>query len=88
MVLSIDIASGLVRPSWSFRMWSHTRLRTPFFDQRFIRVLRVCHRPNRSGKPRHVQPCSATYRIALSPCRFDTRTFPRYTGSNGAMRSY
>ena len=36
---------------------------------------------------RHLQPCSAMYRRALSTGRFETRTSPRCTGSNGATRS-
>ena len=30
-----------------------------------------------AGNPRHLQPCSATYRIALSTCWFDRLTLPR-----------
>ena len=44
--------------------------------------------PLHLGRPRHAQPCSATYRMALTTCRLDMLTFPRRTGSNGSIRLY
>ena len=35
----------------------------------------VCQLPNRAGNPRHLQPCSATYKMALSTCWFEWVTF-------------
>jgi len=40
----------------------------------------LCQLPNRGGRPRHLQPCSATYRMALSTWRFCNFTFPRWIG--------
>ena len=36
----------------------------PVFDQRFMRVQMVCQFPILAGNPRHLQPCSATHRMA------------------------
>ena len=29
----------------------------------------VCQLPNRLGRPRHLHPCSATYKMAFRTCR-------------------
>jgi hypothetical protein len=42
----------------------------------------------RLGNPRHLQPCSATYRMAFNSVRFERLTLPRCRGRTGAMRSY
>jgi hypothetical protein len=48
----------------------------------------VCARINRVpitkflGNPRHLQPCSATYKMALSTCKLVMVTLPRCFGSN------
>ncbi len=88
MVLSIHTASSRIRTICSRCNCSNTRSNTPFFDQRFIRVYTVCHLPNRAGSPLHLQPCSATYKIAFNTCRFETRTLPRCTGKQDDIRSY
>lgn len=41
----------------------------------------------RAGSPRHLHPCSATYRMALSICRFERLTLPHRTGRYGTIRS-
>jgi len=87
LVLSSPAASSFTRTIRSRRRCSNTLSRTPFFDHRLIRVYMVCQLPKRFGSPRHLQPCSATWRIALSTWRFDMLTFPRCLGSNGAIRS-
>ena len=43
---------------------------------------------NRFGSPRHLQPCSATYRIAFSTCRLVRLTLPRCNGRLSLMRAY
>ena len=53
-----------------------------------MRMYTVCQRPNRDGRPRHLQPCSATWRIAFSTVMFASLTLPRCFGSSGAIRSY
>ena len=53
-----------------------------------IRMYTVCHLPTRSGRPRHLLPCSATYKMAFNTCRFDSFTFPRWVGKQCATRSY
>ena len=55
---------------------------------RYMRMYTVCHLPNRAGSPRHLQPCSATWRIAFNTVMFASLTFPRALGSSGAIRSY
>ena len=70
MVLSIETASSLMRTICSRWRYSNTLSSTPFFDHRFIRVYTVCQLPNRLGNPRHLHPCSATYSMAFSTCRF------------------
>jgi hypothetical protein len=61
---------------------------TPLLAHRFIRVQIVCQRPNRFGRPRHLQHFSDTYRIAFSTIRFVSRTRPRCTGNTHLIRSY
>jgi hypothetical protein len=41
-------------------------IQTSTFEQRIIRAQPTCKRPNRLGKPRHLQPCSTTYRLAFN----------------------
>src|SRR5271168_1703451 len=48
----------------------------------------VCQLPNRPGSPRHLQPCSATYRMALSTSKLLRRTFPRCKGRESLIFSY
>ena len=67
---------------------SKTRPNTPFLDQRFMRVKRVCQLPKRFGSPRHLHPCSATYNNALSTCRLERLTLPRWRGRLGSIRRY
>ena len=37
------------------------------------------------GNPRHLQPCSATYKMALSTCKLDMETLSLCFGSNFSM---
>jgi len=46
---------------WSSPHPSKTRSKTPALDDRLIRIYTVCQRPKRFGRPRHLQPCSATH---------------------------
>ena len=40
------------------------------------------------GSPRHLHPCSATYKMALRTCRLSSVTWPRSVGKHGAMWRY
>ncbi len=88
IVLSRDTASILTLTICSFCNFSNTQPNTPFFDHRLIRVYIVCQLPNRFGRPLHLHPCSATYRKALSICRLEYFTLPRWRGIQLLTFSY
>src|SRR3981081_2834704 len=48
----------------------------------------VCQLPKRFGSPRHLHPCAATYNNALSTCRLERLTLPRWRGRLGSIRWY
>src|SRR5579863_7338971 len=48
----------------------------------------VCQLPNLRGKARHLQPCSATKRMALMTWRLLTLTLPRWSGRHPSIWRY
>lgn len=60
LVESSETASILMRTIWDFCNWVNIRSSTPALAQRFTRVYTVCQLPKRLGRPRYLQPYSAT----------------------------
>jgi hypothetical protein len=60
-------------------------------DWRYVRIIvrEWPSHPELVGKhalrPRHLQPCSATCRIALSTCKLDTLALPRCLGKQSSI---
>src|ERR1700682_2279969 len=48
----------------------------------------VCQLPNLLGRPRHLQPCSATNKIAFKTRRLDKLTLQRWVGQQCSIRRY
>jgi hypothetical protein len=88
VVLSNETASNLMTRICSCCRRAKIRSNTPALLHRFIRVWMVCQLPKYLGKPRHLQPFSATYKRALSSFRFVMLTLPRWRGRQSAIRRY
>ena len=48
----------------------------------------LCQQPKFFGSPRHLHPCSATYRIAFNTWRLSKWTLPLWRGKQSAILSY
>ena len=88
LVLSRDAVVTLIEIICSSWSRVNTLSRTPLLLQRFMRVYMECQFPKCLGNPRHLQPCSRTYKMALITCRLSRETLPRCRGKLSAMRRY
>ncbi len=82
-----DRAARVRRPLCSRCRCAQTRASPPVCDQRGSRGERGYQVPKRAGNPRHLLPCAATDKRALSTWRGERRTGPRGPGRGGALRS-